>query len=252
MLCRFTGEKNFHETTAATLFEFLRLKTTESGLVKTPFEIVLSGFIDAKAGETEDVFPWVFSTFDTDRYDEKVDPKGWELERYLENPVVLWAHCHSIPAIGKASDLAASDFLSGNIRFNEKDYDEFGWSIGERVKRGVIRAGSVGMLVKEIEWLDRKAGDAEEADLIIRKQELLEFSICNVPANPFALQTDSLRTSSLGEFPVGKFSTAGNGNLHTDLLQSSLHGAGDPTAGSKISGFWPLCIQRCQGGVYGR
>ncbi|HQL33510.1 MAG TPA: peptidase [Treponemataceae bacterium] len=252
MLCRFTGEKSFHETSAASLFEFLRRKTTESGLVKTPFEIVLSGFIDAKAGETEDVFPWVFSTFDTDRYDEKVDPKGWELERYLENPVVLWAHCHSIPAIGKASDLAASDFLSGNIRFNEKDYDEFGWSIGERVKRGVIRAGSVGMLVKEIEWLDRKAGDGDEADLIIRKQELLEFSICNVPANPFALQT-----SSLGEFPVGKFSTANpfEQSIRGEGMRDRsgvLNGSGDPTAGSKVSGFWPLCIQRCQGGVYGR
>ncbi len=36
---------------------------------------------------------------------------------------------------------------------------------------------------EEIEFLDAKD---RECDLIFRKQELLEFSICCVPANPFA------------------------------------------------------------------
>ena len=70
--------------------------------------------------------------------------------------------------------------------FNSKEYDAFGWSIGERVKAGVIRAGSVGFRVIEIEIPD-KAAAQDGTSLIFRKQELLEFSICNVPANPFAL-----------------------------------------------------------------
>jgi phage head maturation protease len=54
------------------------------------------------------------------------------------------------------------------------------------VKAGVIRAGSVGFRVIEIEIPDREAAK-DGTTLIFRKQELLEFSICNVPANPFAL-----------------------------------------------------------------
>ena len=45
---------------------------------------------------------------------------------------------------------------------------------------------SVGFRVDELEFLESKDRDC---DLIYRKQELLEFSICCVPANPFALTT---------------------------------------------------------------
>ena len=156
MLCRFKGSRSFEDADRKTLAEFLKLNTTESGTLKDPLEIVLTGFLGKQTASEDNSFPWVFSTNDCDRFDERVDPKGWELERYLENPVVLWAHCHSIPAIGIADRLTATDKLAGRIKFNAKEIDEFGWSIGERVKAGVIRAGSVGMLVKEIEWIDHK------------------------------------------------------------------------------------------------
>ena len=42
----------------------------------------------------------------------------------------------------------------------------------------------MGFRVDELEFLEAKDRDC---DLIYRKQELLEFSICSVPANPFAL-----------------------------------------------------------------
>jgi HK97 family phage prohead protease len=130
---------------------------------------------------------WTFSTFDLDRFDERIDPAGWDFKRYLQNPVIQWAHRYDIPAIGKAGGVYADDKgLHGSIIFNDKDYDTFGWSIGERVKAGVIRAGSVGFRVLEIEIPDKKAAEDGTA-LIFRKQELLEFSICNVPANPWAL-----------------------------------------------------------------
>jgi phage head maturation protease len=54
------------------------------------------------------------------------------------------------------------------------------------VQAGVIRAGSVGFRVIEIEIPDKETAK-DGTSLIFRKQELLEFSICNVPANPFAL-----------------------------------------------------------------
>jgi HK97 family phage prohead protease len=138
-------------------------------------------------GETGQGFSWTFSTFDLDRFSERIDPAGWDCKRYMENPVIEWAHRYDIPAIGKAEGLYADEEgLHGLIIFNEKDYDPFGWGIGQRVKAGVIRAGSVGFRILEIE-IPSKEDSKDGTTLIFRKQELLEFSICNVPANPWAL-----------------------------------------------------------------
>ncbi|WP_255422517.1 HK97 family phage prohead protease [Treponema sp. Marseille-Q3903] len=112
------------------------------------------------------------------------------LKNYLSNPVVLWSHDYSIPPIGIVQNVTAYKTLEGDILFNAKDFDEFGWSIGERVKAGVLRCGSVGFRVDELEFLEAKDRDC---DLIYRKQELLEFSICSVPANPFALHVPQKR-----------------------------------------------------------
>jgi phage head maturation protease len=57
------------------------------------------------------------------------------------------------------------------------------------VKAGVIRAGSVGFRPIEIE-IPSKNDSKDGTSLIFCKQELLEFSICNVPANPYALANE--------------------------------------------------------------
>jgi HK97 family phage prohead protease len=146
---------------------------------------------ECKDGFMQTSFAWTLSTYDLDRYGERIDPNGWDFRRYMQNPVVEWAHRYDIPAIGKIEGLTIDDDgLHGVVCFNSKEFDPFGWSIGERVKAGVIRAGSVGFRVIEIEIPtkdDSPNGGNDETSLIFRKQELLEFSICNVPANPFAL-----------------------------------------------------------------
>jgi HK97 family phage prohead protease len=115
----------------------------------------------------------------------------------MENPIVEWAHRFDIPAIGKMEGLTIDDTgLHGLVYFNDKSFDFFGWSIGQRVKAGVIRAGSVGFRVMEIE-IPSKADSMDGTSLIFRKQELLEFSICNVPANPWALVKPNALTKSI-------------------------------------------------------
>ena len=72
---------------------------------------------------------WTFSTFDVDRFSERVDPQGWDITHYKKNPVVQWAHRSDIPAIGRADNLFVDDGgLHGSIVFNSKDYDAFGWA----------------------------------------------------------------------------------------------------------------------------
>ena len=156
-------------------------------------------FINEKLADSneQDGFAWTLSTFDLDRFGERIDPSGWDLSRYIKNPVVEWAHRYDIPAIGKIEGLVVDDDgLHGLVCFNDKSFDSFGWSIGQRVKAGVIRAGSVGFRVMEIE-IPSKEDSKDGTSLIFRKQELLEFSICNVPANPFAL-TKKVGNGELG------------------------------------------------------
>ena len=149
--------------------------------------------------ERQEGIAWTLSTFDLDRFNERIDPLGWDFSQFLKNPVVEWSHNFLIPAIGKIEGLTVDDGgLHGRVIFNDKDYDHFGWSIGQRVAAGVIRAGSVGFRVLEIEIPDRETAK-DGTSLIIRKQELVEFSICNVPANPYALANKQ----GNGEWGVG-------------------------------------------------
>ncbi|MCL2252576.1 MAG: HK97 family phage prohead protease [Treponema sp.] len=172
------------------LLDFLGVKKELQGLQKVSQNVELIAsvpFCLSKDGESDRGYSWTLSTFDLDRYDERIDPQGWDFKRYMENPVVEWSHRYDIPAIGKIESLTIDDKgLHGVVFFNSKDFDPFGWSIGERVKAGVIHAGSVGFRVLEIEIPDKKTQE-DGTYLIFRKQELLEFSICNVPANPWAL-----------------------------------------------------------------
>jgi len=171
------------------LLHFLGVEKGFEGVQKVAGDVELIAAVPiamTEGGEFESGYPWTLSTYDLDRHGERIDPMGWEYESYMQNPVVEWAHRYDIPAIGKIEGLAIDgQGLHGIVKFNEKDFDPFGWSIGERVKAGVIRAGSVGFRVIEIEIPPARDGD--ETALIFRKQELLEFSICNVPANPYAL-----------------------------------------------------------------
>jgi len=179
------------------LFDYLGIKKDVKGIQKVSQEVELIAsvpFCLSTEAKTEnelpfvsDGFAWTLSTYDLDRYGERIDPYGWDFKRYMANPVVEWAHRYDIPAIGKIDGLTIDDDgLHGVVVFNSKEFDPFGWAIGERVKAGVIRAGSVGFRVIEIE-IPSKEDSKDGTSLIFRKQELLEFSICNVPANPFAL-----------------------------------------------------------------
>ena len=176
MIIKIDGVENTGLGCRDKFLKFLK-DNTHSGKVSPQVAIFKS--IDVQ----KDSFHWVMSTFDVDRDFEKVDPAGWNLKNYLANPVVLWSHDYTIPAIGYAENVKAESILEGDIVFNDKEFDEFGWSIGQRVKAGALRCGSVGFLAEEVEFLEAKD---RECDLIFRKQELLEFSICCVPANPFA------------------------------------------------------------------
>jgi HK97 family phage prohead protease len=178
---------------ANALLDYLGVKKEAAGIQKVSGGVELIACVpflltaDIESGEG---FPWTLSTYDLDRYGERIDPHGWDFKRFMDNPVVEWAHLYHVPAIGKIEGLIIDDVgLHGLVFFNDKSYDPFAWSIEQRIKAGVIRAGSVGFRPLEIEIPSKEEG-RDGTSLIFRKQELLEFSICNVPANPYALTSE--------------------------------------------------------------
>ena len=197
-----TKSGEFKNENTLSLLDFLGVKKEVSGLQKVTqdVELIASVPFHLTAENENSGFEWTLSTFDLDRFGERVDPQGWDFSQYEKNPVVEWAHRYDIPAIGKMDNLTIDDDgLHGFVYFNSKEFDPFGWSIGERVKAGVIRAGSVGFRVLEIE-IPSKEDSKDGTFLIFRKQELLEFSICNVPANPYALtENNEQRTVNNGQ-----------------------------------------------------
>lgn len=166
------------------LYQTLRDRTNKDGHL-TGEVTVFKGFPGIQRSTT-DLFPWTLSTNTKDRMGDVVD-QSWQLDFYKANPVILWAHNHSIPAIGVMESIEASEELKGLIRF-AGDIDPFAKSIAQRAAAGILRAGSVGFIPMEITPIEETInGKTYITGYKLSKNELLEFSICNVPANPMAL-----------------------------------------------------------------
>jgi HK97 family phage prohead protease len=135
----------------------------------------------------------VFSTDDEDRHGEIVNQDSWILNDYLKNPVVLFAHDHQQPAIGKVLTLGFNEDgnLEGTIQFAAKEY-EFANTIFKLYKGGYMRAFSVGFQNEVVEY------DEEENKVTLKKNHLFEVSTVNVPANALALaKSKGIDTSAL-------------------------------------------------------
>jgi len=142
-------------------------------------------FKDATIGvETDKSIGWTLSDDSIDRDFERFDSSGWQLKEFKKNPVLLWSHNHDIPAIGRVHNPKVKDGrLTGKVEFDPED--ELAQQIERKVKAGYISAGSVGFFPMKVELPEDD--DKSEVQLIYRKQELREFSICNIPANPNAV-----------------------------------------------------------------
>ena len=115
----------------------------------------------------------VASTGATDRQGEIIEPAGWILDQFKNAPRLLWSHmAHELP-IGKVTNIhldQANNNLVFDAEFAEKEND-FAKKVADLMRGGFINTFSVGF--RPIEW---------EGDRYI-KQELLEISVVNVPAN---------------------------------------------------------------------
>ncbi len=137
-------------------------------------------FVEASIEKAADgTFRAIASTNAVDRHGEIVDNNGWDFKAFKKNPVILWAHDHTEPAIGVAKKV----FVDGvgkkaklMLDVALHDLTPKAAAIKALVEAGIINSLSVGF--KPIESPD---------GVTFTKNELLEVSMVNVPANGEAM-----------------------------------------------------------------
>ena len=175
--------------------------------------------------EEEHTISAVFSTADVDRSEEVIDQKGWILDEYLTNPVILFAHDHYQPAVAKTISIGINsrNELEGVVKFAVEEYP-FAQILFNLYKGGYMRAFSVGFSNLENEVVDDV--------MILKKNKLYEISVVNVGANAMALAKNSLAearakgldTSALDKFieEVEKGDNKEKGNLNKDIPEKKV------------------------------
>jgi HK97 family phage prohead protease len=133
--------------------------------------------IDEKARTIEHII----STGSEDRDSDTINPKGWILDEYLKNPVVLFGHRHDKPPIARAVKLKATEKgLEALTQFPPKGISQLADTVFEMNRLGYLRSWSVGFDPVKFSML-------EDGGIAFEEQKLLEYSSVPVPANPEAV-----------------------------------------------------------------
>ena len=136
------------------------------------------GQVKATKGKDRTI-AFTISTGAIDRDMDTIDVSGWDLRAYNKNPVVLWAHDHSALPIAKATEVTRG--ASRLLAKAEFATHEFADTVLQLLKDGFLSATSVGFRPTKFAFNEERRG------VDFQEQELLEWSIVPVPANPEAL-----------------------------------------------------------------
>ena len=159
--------------------------------------------------------PFVLSTPTRDRYGTVLNQENWDLDNYRKNPVVGYMHnlygdmCSGPDPdqiIGRDTQIEIVDWnggraLLGTPEFEPAEINPLAEKIFRKILFGSLSTASVGFLEKG-EGLNKEelnADGAVENTYYFSAQELLEYSIVNIPANPDATKRQQMRMRALRE-----------------------------------------------------
>jgi len=144
------------------------------------------GFVDvikSEENETEGKLGLcIISTQTVDRQGDQIMADGWDFKAFKKNPLLIWSHNsgwgENRPAIGRVEDVSVKD---GKVFFTPVFdlKDDFAKMVFEKFKNKFLNAFSIGF--RPLEYTETDQGYK------FIKQEALEFSAVNVPANAEAL-----------------------------------------------------------------
>jgi len=170
---------------SAEIASMLREKMAEPAAVEVTEKI--------KAAKDTGNFEVVVSTEDVDRHGEIVRQDGWELDRYKDNPIVLFAHDSWSMPVGLTDSIEVvvqngKKVLRAKGHFAPAEANPFAQQVRAAYDAGILTKTSVGFIVKEQNGPE------------ITKAELLEFSFVPIPANPYVEDQLKAAGCDLAEF----------------------------------------------------
>jgi len=173
---------------------------------------------------------FAISTGALDRYNSTIAVEGWQLANYGKNSVVLWAHDDSIPAIARAEQTRVDGKrLRSRAVFADRDTHPLADTIFRLIKGKFIGAASVGWIPLKWQFVDEE-GRGFGIDYL--EQELLEWSVVNIPANPECLveaRSVGIDTSPLMVWAERALDLGGMSVIPRDELVALRRAAGAPT-----------------------
>jgi len=162
-----------------------RLVTLKNGQAGLRVSLKTEQFKTGTAADGRSVYYFRASDATIDRYNETIDPTGWDVEDFRANPVITDCHNYSSIAfaIGTAEviETTPKELILG-ITYSKAN--PLGRLAEGLVLEKTIRTGSVGFIPKE----GRRGKGGDEPDYYFQKQSLLEFAQTVVPANQNALR----------------------------------------------------------------
>lgn len=145
---------------------------------------------------------YVFSDERVDRHGDVILAKGWDVEDFAaaEGPI-LWGHNHGAPPIGKSKRPTRKTVdgvrsLVGDVTFAPADVNPDADMIWRLAEAGFIKTGSVGFkptsarFGEDLTEKEREKYGLGKWGVLYEGQQLLEFSIVSVPANPGAREIE--------------------------------------------------------------
>ena len=142
---------------------------------------------------------FVASTSGADRYGDIIEQRGWNLDAYRRNPIVLLNHKSDALPIGRGEVRHENGQLMIDVEFDK--HDPMAQEIERKARAGYIHAVSVGF--NPIETVNRSDlprdhyAYSERGGKYFKSAELLEVSIVTIPANSEATLAKSMECNGL-------------------------------------------------------
>lgn len=161
-----------------------------------PFWFARAAKFRAVGAPTDRKFQFLASDASVDRMGDTIAIDGWDCKDFVRNPVILFSHDNQDFPVGTAEKIWA-DEKGLHVIVQISDVTETDRTVFAKLSNGDLRAVSVGFKPTEMEWVEREDEDGNiTGGIDFKRQELLEISICSVPANANALI--EARTKAMG------------------------------------------------------
>ena len=164
---------------------------------------------------------FIISTDQVDRCGEVV-AQDWDLENYKANPIVLFGHDPSTAenVVGKCLEITTEEDDGVNktkatVQFASEGTSNTADTVWKLIKQDILRTVSVGFIPHAYENEEK-----DDEPTVLKNNELLEFSIVPIPANPNAVALaygDGSITEKDARFMVKTY------NKEAELLNKSLY-----------------------------